>query len=88
MADSAEKIALRNAFAKKLGKTEASNIYVSKDDLDLLSAGVDSVILCQQIISFYNSYNNTSLDYRNYADVKASEWAEVVYAFGRSYNGE
>ena len=40
------------------------------------------------IIHFYNGYEDASLDYRDYININASDWAEAVYTFGRGYNGE
>lgn len=88
MTETIEKVALRNAFSKKLGKTEAESTYVKKTDLESLSAGVDSTILAEQIINFYNGYEDASLDYRDYIKINASTQAEAVYTFGRGYNGE
>ena len=42
MTDSAEKIALRNAFAKKLGKTEAASIYLGKNEKAASATTADS----------------------------------------------
>lgn len=42
MADSVEKIALRNAFAKKLSKTEAASTYLGKNEKAVSATTADS----------------------------------------------
>lgn len=73
MTDSAEKIALRNAFAKKLGKKEAATLYVNKNDIDTLSISVEKTILAEQIIGLYNGYMGTSLDYTQYNTIELEQ---------------
>lgn len=88
MTDSAEKIALRNAFAKKLGKNEAATLYVNKNDIDTLSISVEKTILAEQIIGLYNGYMGTSLDYTQYNTIELEQWDEAMRELGRGYKGE
>lgn len=41
----------------------------------------------QQLVAFYNAYNGTALDYRDYLDATDDEVANALYALGTNYLG-
>lgn len=87
MADSEAKIALRNAFAKKLSKTEASSIYLLKSEYSDSGNQIDKSIMAEQMIGLYNGLNNTSLDWRDYVETTEDQWIACATDFVNGYNG-
>lgn len=54
-------------------------------ELEDNAAGVDSVMLAQQVVGFYNGLTGSELDYREYVDAPPSELLDSLYSFGAGY---
>lgn len=53
--------------------------------IDASSGSSRKTEVIQQLVAFYNGYNGTSLDYRDYLDMTEDEVAEALYALGTGY---
>ncbi len=78
------------AFRQVAADQIAQDIDNNAKFLKKSEAGASSdthAVVVQQLIGFYNGYNGTSLDYRNYLDATEDEVLTAFYAFGNAYLG-
>lgn len=61
--------------------------YATKAELETAGGGNKATVLIQQIIAFYNGFNGTNLDYRDYLDQSTTDAENAFYALGTAYNG-
>lgn len=61
--------------------------YATKDELNNVGGGSETAVAIDQMISFYNGYMATSLDYRDYLNLSANDVLNSIYAFCNSYSG-
>lgn len=73
MTESAEKIAFRNAFNTKLSKREAKYLYLLKSEYEQSINTVNSSIIAEQMVGFYNGCAGTTLDWRDYSNLTADQ---------------
>lgn len=66
---------------------EIQQTYATKDELNNVGGGSETVVAIDQMISFYNGYMSTSLDYRDYLNLSANDVLNSIYAFCNSYSG-
>ena len=64
---------------------ENASKFALKSEIDGSSA--DHAVLVEQLIGFYNGYEGTALDYRDYLDTTEDELTTALYAFGNGYLG-
>lgn len=73
-------LALKIAQDQFKQEIEANAKFALKSDL-----GTTETI--QQLIAFYNGYNGTALDYRDYLGNTTSAVQQALYALGNGYLG-
>ena len=61
--------------------------YATKDELNNVGGGSETAVAIDQMVSFYNGYMSTSLDYRDYLNLSANDVLNSIYAFCNSYSG-
>ena len=66
---------------------EIQQTYATKDELNNVGGGSETAVAIYQMISFYNGYMSTSLDYRDYLNLSANDVLDSIYAFCNSYSG-
>lgn len=66
---------------------EIQQTYATKDELNNLGGGSETAVAIDQMVSFYNGYMATSLDYRDYLNLSANDVLNSIYAFCNSYSG-
>lgn len=66
---------------------EIQQTYATKDELNNVGGGSETAVAIDQMISFYNGYMATSLDYRDYLNLSANDVLNSIYAFCNSYSG-
>lgn len=52
-----------------------------------VSSGDAHAVAVQQLIGFYNGYQGTQLDYRDYLTLTEDQVVTAWYAFGTAYQG-
>lgn len=66
---------------------EIQQTYATKDELNNVGGGSETAVAIDQMISFYNGYMSTSLDYRDYLNLSGNDVLNSIYAFCNSYSG-
>ena len=62
--------------------------YATKDELNNSSQGIDSAILAEQMIGFYNAVEGTNLNQQDYLELGSTEWTNSMNEFVNGYEGK
>lgn len=87
MTESAEKIAFRNAFNTKLSKKEAEATYLTRSEYQGSSSNINTLIIAEQLVGFYNGCTGSNLNQRDYTDVTSEQQTTCMNDFVDGYNG-
>lgn len=80
--------ALRQVALDQIAQDMDNNAkFATKAELEAVGGGNPGTVLIEQVIAFYNGYNGTSLDYRDYLDQQISDAENAFYSLGSAYNG-
>ena len=73
------------ALARKIAQDQFAQ-DIKNNEKFALKTDLPATELIQQLIAFYNGYEGTSLDYRDYLGNSTNDALNAFYSFGEAYD--
>lgn len=73
------------ALARKIAQDQFAQ-DIKNNEKFALKNDLPAIELIQQLIAFYNGYEGTSLDYRDFLGNTTSDALNAFYSFGEAYD--